>query len=328
MPPLPGVVRAPVGGAQPMGKWHVRSDHEAMVGVLGLHYNTDIWGSDVAEFKPERWAKGCPHKYGYMPFSSGPRACIGREFTILVQKITVVKLMQNFIFKRPAKVTPPEGYTQVKGAEPCLPIDLGIDHEYSQVAVFIAASSEFKFLKRPQSTMTQQPLARCSTGMQIETAAAPVAKWECPEGRRGHNTKLLVLAGSNGGSTGGFAESFTRHVSGLCFEIHLETLNDFKHSGRIHEPCLFDCVVILSATYNGEPPDDADEFVTWLKEEVPKHQTPLSGMTYTVFKQYQSSSTSTCMTLGHNASCHAMRRTVPRIPMRTSSCGRTRSSPP
>lgn len=50
----------------------------------------DLWGADVDEFKPERWEKGAPHKFAFMPFSHGPRACIGREFTLLEQKITLV----------------------------------------------------------------------------------------------------------------------------------------------------------------------------------------------------------------------------------------------
>ena len=56
----------------------------------------DLWGADVDEFKPERWEKGAPHKFAFMPFSHGPRACIGREFTLLEQKITLVKFFQNF----------------------------------------------------------------------------------------------------------------------------------------------------------------------------------------------------------------------------------------
>jgi hypothetical protein len=40
----------------------------------------DIWGDDAEEWKPERWAeKIAGVDTGYMPFSGGPRVCIGRK---------------------------------------------------------------------------------------------------------------------------------------------------------------------------------------------------------------------------------------------------------
>ena len=42
---------------------------------------------------------GLPHKFAFMPFSHGPRACIGREFTLLEQKITLVSRLE--IYKSP-----------------------------------------------------------------------------------------------------------------------------------------------------------------------------------------------------------------------------------
>ena len=45
---------------------------------------------------------GPPHKFAFMPFSHGPRACIGREFTLLEQKITLAsltKLNQHWFVK-------------------------------------------------------------------------------------------------------------------------------------------------------------------------------------------------------------------------------------
>ena len=41
----------------------------------------DIWGSDAEEFRPERWEHR-EHNWEFTPFGGGPRACIGREFSI------------------------------------------------------------------------------------------------------------------------------------------------------------------------------------------------------------------------------------------------------
>jgi benzoate 4-monooxygenase len=45
-----------------------------------IHHSPDIWGKDVEEFKPERWNHLSERqKIGYIPFSYGPRSCVGRN---------------------------------------------------------------------------------------------------------------------------------------------------------------------------------------------------------------------------------------------------------
>lgn len=43
--------------------------------------------------------------YTFLPFGAGPRNCIGMRFALLVVKVAVVVLLQNFSF-RPCKDTP------------------------------------------------------------------------------------------------------------------------------------------------------------------------------------------------------------------------------
>ncbi|PWA80366.1 cytochrome P450 714C2 [Artemisia annua] len=51
-----------------------------------LHQQAELWGSDVYEFKPERFAEGtksaCKIPQAYMPFGMGPRICAGQHFAI------------------------------------------------------------------------------------------------------------------------------------------------------------------------------------------------------------------------------------------------------
>jgi len=51
---------------------------EVIMDAPGLHYNPQYW-PDPSTFKPERFL-GAWNKDAFMPFSLGPRSCIGRKF--------------------------------------------------------------------------------------------------------------------------------------------------------------------------------------------------------------------------------------------------------
>ncbi|KAF5353914.1 hypothetical protein D9756_007134 [Leucocoprinus leucothites] len=49
------------------------------INVPGLHYNPKYW-ADPHEFKPDRFLSNDWNKDAFIPFSGGPRACLGRKF--------------------------------------------------------------------------------------------------------------------------------------------------------------------------------------------------------------------------------------------------------
>ncbi|OJJ46222.1 hypothetical protein ASPZODRAFT_142843 [Penicilliopsis zonata CBS 506.65] len=47
-----------------------------------IHHSTEVWGPDADEFVPERWDPArltARQKAAFIPFSTGPRACVGRN---------------------------------------------------------------------------------------------------------------------------------------------------------------------------------------------------------------------------------------------------------
>ncbi|KAF2097814.1 cytochrome P450 [Rhizodiscina lignyota] len=64
--------------------------------TYALHRRADIWGDDAHEFHPERWKAPFLPYYEYLPFSGGPRRCLGQEFAILETSYVTVRLLQEF----------------------------------------------------------------------------------------------------------------------------------------------------------------------------------------------------------------------------------------
>ena len=63
-----------------------------------MHHSADTWGIDVEDFVPERWDPRRltqRQKDSFIPFSEGPRACIGRnmaEMELFVGCATLFRL--------------------------------------------------------------------------------------------------------------------------------------------------------------------------------------------------------------------------------------------
>lgn len=70
----------PVGGG-PDGSSPIalRKGQAVVMCVYAMHRRPDLWGDDATEFRPERW-DGRKSDWSFLPFSGGPRTCLGSEF--------------------------------------------------------------------------------------------------------------------------------------------------------------------------------------------------------------------------------------------------------
>jgi len=118
------------------------------------------------------------------------------------------------------------------------------------------------------------PLARTvATPASTRAAAAVPTSKTAAAGK--HGTPLLVLYGSNFGTAEDLAQRIGADADSHGFATTIAPLDDY--AGELADE---GAVIIVTATYNGTPPDNAVQFVNWLEA---CEANVLSGVRYAVF---------------------------------------------
>ncbi len=84
-----------------LGDYFIPAGADIFLSPYYLHRNTDYW-DDVDEFLPQRFtaeAEKQRHKFCYLPFSAGPRRCIGDFFATVEMQIHIGLMAQKFRFE-------------------------------------------------------------------------------------------------------------------------------------------------------------------------------------------------------------------------------------
>ncbi|KAI0120152.1 cytochrome P450 monooxygenase CYP539B5 [Nemania sp. FL0031] len=69
---------------------------------LSMHRRNDLYPptsdkfEDPAIFSPERWRHWIPKAWHYLPFSGGPRICIGQNFAMTEMAFVVIRMLQKY----------------------------------------------------------------------------------------------------------------------------------------------------------------------------------------------------------------------------------------
>ncbi|KAE8384462.1 cytochrome P450 [Aspergillus alliaceus] len=109
-PPVPFNARTanrdtylPAGGG-PHGQSGVliRKGQQVIFASWGSHRSTRSFGADALEFRPERWEGLKSESLGYIPFSAGPRVCLGplarvaEQYALLEASYATIRIIQTF----------------------------------------------------------------------------------------------------------------------------------------------------------------------------------------------------------------------------------------
>ncbi|XP_058446010.1 cytochrome P450 4c21-like [Malaya genurostris] len=69
------------------------------VNIAALHRREDIWGKSFLTFNPENFTPesvGARHPLAFIPFSAGPRICIGNRYAMVSLRVVLVRLLQRY----------------------------------------------------------------------------------------------------------------------------------------------------------------------------------------------------------------------------------------
>ncbi|KZV89028.1 cytochrome P450 [Exidia glandulosa HHB12029] len=237
------------------GKYLIKKDTNVFVLAINVNRDPKVYGEDANEFKPERMLDGkfeaLPPK-AWIPFGNGARACIGRGFAWQESQMALATLFQKFDFR-------------FADADYKLQINQTLTIKPKDLRIYAIPRTDTTF---------SLGLAPTPTPSIIKTAAATTSV----NGTAAANLKqMYVLYGSNTGSCEMFAQRIANSSPAHGFKATIGTLDSVTSKIPTDGP-----VIIITASFEGEPPDNAGHFVKYI-ESTPADNAPFADVRYAVF---------------------------------------------
>jgi len=247
---------SPVDRATTLGPYEIPPGTVLIISTWGLHYNPEVY-PEPFKFDPDRWSPenaGKRSPYAWLPFSYGKRACIGMQLSLIEQKMCLAEMVRKFHLRIHES-------TRLVTTEPIFLNPQGI---YVQVT---PRSSLAPPTLRPALRMGH---SNTEVGFKVEAAAELSGK------------KLQVLFGSNMGTCEDLADRILRRCEDMGLTCSKAPLDAACASDPVELPKGDDgLVLVITSTYNGQPPENARAFDAWLA--TPEAAEKFKGVRFAVF---------------------------------------------
>ena len=94
LPPVHHTMRTTTKETELLGV-PLQTADRVVISAFMTHRDPAIF-KNPTQFDPTRWFEGKPGPFQYIPFSAGPRLCLGYQFAMLEMKLVVIRIMQRF----------------------------------------------------------------------------------------------------------------------------------------------------------------------------------------------------------------------------------------
>ncbi|VUC20882.1 unnamed protein product [Clonostachys rosea] len=257
--PIPAFTVLPFEDEIIGGKYKIEKGETVINLLAKSQLDPLVFGDDATEFKPERMMdepfdklmKEFPNSW--KPFGNGMRGCIGRPFAWQEALLVMAMLLQNFNF-----VMEPGFSGAIKQTLTIKPKDM-----YMRAIL--------------RDGLTPTTLEKRLAGRDgADKAEAKAASNGADDGKHAAGVPLTILYGSNSGTCEALAQRIATDAPSHGFRAaKVDCLDSAKGQLPKNQP-----VVIVTASYEGQPPDNAGHFVAWIQDSA---ENSLKDTSYTVF---------------------------------------------
>ncbi|KAJ2997809.1 hypothetical protein NUW58_g531 [Xylaria curta] len=238
------------------GRYPVAKGESCGLFLARSHLDPAVWGDDAHDFKPERMLDEPFNKLpknAWKPFGNGARACIGRPFAMQEAVLALAMLFQNFNFV----MHDPTYNLAIKQTLTIKP-----DNFFMRAIIRDGLSPT-----QLEHRLAGRGFLEESSKSQTEESSGTVAKGQ----------KITILYGSNSGTCESLAQRLASDASRHGFAVDkVDCLDTANGALPKNQP-----VIVITASYEGEPPDNAALFCSWLAGS--KDEKLLQGVDYAVF---------------------------------------------
>jgi cytochrome P450/NADPH-cytochrome P450 reductase len=250
-PTAPAFAVAPHEPTTIAGRYQVTPEDSLLVLIPTLHRDPKVWSADAEAFRPERFAPEAAETLppnAWKPFGNGARSCIGRGFAMQEAQLVLSMILQRF---------------DLTEADPSYTLEV--------VETLTLKPHGFRLHARRRGDIAIRPRSAVPSAPQRALRTEPAAR-SAPDGA---TTPLLVLYGSNTGSCEAFAKRIAEEAEAQGYAATAAPMDDYVE--RLPQQ---GAVVVVTASYEGHPPDNARRFVSWIEG---LGQDALKGVRYSVF---------------------------------------------
>ena len=238
------------------GRYKVEPEDRILVLLSRCMQDPKIFGEDAKDFKPERMTDDNPdwplYQQSWRPFGNGSRACIGRSFALQEATLALAMMLQNFDLK----LEDSSYQLRIKQTLTIKPDKL-----------YVRASLRSGLTATELDRRIHSGIAKSKTNVTQASSDRPAST--AAEG------EMTILYGSNTGTCQALASKLASEASSYGIKAAVHPMDNL--TGRIPTKSP---TVIITASYEGEPPDNASHFIEWMQHLEGQE---LEGVKYAVF---------------------------------------------